>query len=104
MNDALVCATGPPKSKRAPAKSALRNAELLAAYHLAASHAKLFERPFWFFEQRRVRLMDQLENEKPVAMSNAPAHQPPASGTPPKDSVAVSEPTTFAGRTGTTET
>jgi hypothetical protein len=45
---------GPPKQK-------LR---LLGAYHLAAFHAKLFEKPFWFFEALRWRLADRIDNEE----------------------------------------
>jgi hypothetical protein len=54
----------PPNKKRAPAKSALQNLEVLAAYHAVAFFAKTFERPFWFFEQRRARLADRLEYER----------------------------------------
>jgi hypothetical protein len=54
----------PLKKKRAPAKSALQNLEVWAAYHAVAFFAKTFERPFWFFEQRRARLADQLENDR----------------------------------------
>ncbi len=54
----------PRKQKRAPAKSALRKLQLLGAYHLAAFYAKLFEKPFWFFEQRRGRLADRIDNER----------------------------------------
>jgi hypothetical protein len=54
----------PPKQKRAPAKSALQNAELLAAYHSAQFLAKLFETPFWFFEQKRTRLLDRIDNQR----------------------------------------
>ena len=54
---------GPPKAKRRLCGTALRKLQLLGAYHLAAFHAKLFEKPFWFFEQCRSRLADQLQNE-----------------------------------------
>ena len=50
--------------KRAAVKSALRKLRLLAAYHLVAFHAKLFEKPFWFFEQRRGVLADRIDNEE----------------------------------------
>jgi len=53
----------PPKKERAPAKSALQNFELLVAYHVTALLAKVFEKPFWFFEQRRGQLMDRLANK-----------------------------------------
>jgi len=52
------------KTKRAPAKSALQNVELWAAYHAVTFFAKTFERPFWFFEQCRARLEDRLEKER----------------------------------------
>jgi hypothetical protein len=56
-------ALGPPKKRRTLCGSALRKLRPRATYHLAAFHAKLFEKPFWFFEQWRGRLADQLENE-----------------------------------------
>ena len=46
-----------PKQKRAPAKSALQSAKLTIKYHALGFLAKLFEKPFWFFEQRRCRIM-----------------------------------------------
>jgi hypothetical protein len=55
---------GPPKAKRRLCRAALRKLRLLAAYHLAAFHAKLFEKPFWFFEQRRGRVADRIESER----------------------------------------
>jgi hypothetical protein len=54
----------PPKQKRAPAKSALRNAELLAAYHTAQFLAKLIGAPFWFVEQWRTHLQDRIDNRE----------------------------------------
>ncbi len=42
----------------------LRIVRLLAVYHLHAAGAKLFERPFWFFEQRRSSLRDRIDNER----------------------------------------
>lgn len=54
----------PPKQKRRLCGTALRKLRLLGAYHLAAFHAKLFEKPFWFFEQRRGRLADELERRR----------------------------------------
>jgi hypothetical protein len=55
--------SGPPKKKRAPAKSAFRKLLRLGAYHIAAFNAKLLEPPYWFWESRRGRLADQLDNE-----------------------------------------
>ena len=55
---------GPPKQKRAPAKSALRKLRLLRDYHIAAFNATLLEEPYWFWESRRGRLADLLENER----------------------------------------
>jgi hypothetical protein len=52
------------KAKRRLCGTALRKLRLLGAYHLAALDAKLFEKPFWFWEQRRGRLADLLENER----------------------------------------
>ena len=55
---------GPPgKAKRDQTKTALRKLRLGATYCVAAFQAKLFERPFWFFEQWRGRLMDRIDNE-----------------------------------------
>ena len=54
----------PPKQKRARAKSAFRKLRLHGAYHVAAFNAKVLEKPFWFFEQWRGRLADQLQNER----------------------------------------
>jgi hypothetical protein len=54
---------GPPKQKRAPAKSALRKLRLLPEYHLAAFYAKVLEKPYWFWESRGGRLWNQLHNE-----------------------------------------
>jgi hypothetical protein len=51
----------PPKAKRAPAKSALRKLRLLGAYRVAAILATTLERPFWFAEQWRGKLADELE-------------------------------------------
>ncbi len=54
---------GPRKRKRAPAKSALRNTELLAAYRVLAILQAPFAFGFWLIEQRKARLQDQIENE-----------------------------------------
>ena len=53
-----------PKAKRRFWRAALRKLRLLGAYHLAAFHAKLFEKLFWFFEQRRGLLADRIDNEE----------------------------------------
>jgi hypothetical protein len=52
------------KQKRRRFWTALRKLQLRATYHVAAFQAKLFERPFWFFEQWRGRLMDRIDNER----------------------------------------
>jgi hypothetical protein len=54
----------PLKAKRALCGSALQNLELRTAYQLMALLAKMFEKPFWFFEQQRGRLMDYIDNER----------------------------------------
>lgn len=54
----------PPKEKRGPAKTALQDTELRLAYHAATLLAKLFESPFWFFEEKRTRLTDRIDNER----------------------------------------
>ena len=46
-----MSANAPPKKKRRQARAALRNAEVL-------------EPPYWFWESRRGRLADQLDNEE----------------------------------------
>jgi hypothetical protein len=54
---------GPPKKKRAPAKGALQKLRLQIAYRASAFLATIFGATFWFFEQRRGRLADRLDNE-----------------------------------------
>ncbi len=56
-------ANAPPNAKRGPAKTALRDTELQIAYRVATLLAKAFARPFWFFEQKRSRLMDWIDRE-----------------------------------------
>jgi hypothetical protein len=56
--------TSPPKKKRRLCGTALRQLQLLGAYHATALVAKMFGTPFWFFEQRRWRLADSLDNER----------------------------------------
>jgi hypothetical protein len=55
---------GPPKKRGGLCRTALRKLRLLASYHFAAFHAKLFEAPFWFFEQRRARIADRIDNQR----------------------------------------
>jgi len=54
----------PPKKKRAPAKSALRKLQLHGAHYVASFNAKLLEKPYWFWESRRGKLADRIENER----------------------------------------
>jgi hypothetical protein len=54
----------PPKQKRGLCGTALRNLQLRAEYQAVAFLAKVFEKPFWFFEQRRGRLMGRIANER----------------------------------------
>jgi hypothetical protein len=53
----------PPKAKRGLCGTALRITKLRLQYHLVAALAKLFEIPFWLFEQPRGRLQDRIDNE-----------------------------------------
>jgi hypothetical protein len=53
----------PPKQKRAPAKGALQKLKLLRAYLIAEFKAKIREDDYWFWESRRARLADLLDNE-----------------------------------------
>ena len=52
---------GPPKAKRAPTKSASHTAELVAAYRLLNILQAPFGFLFWMIEQRKGRLMDELQ-------------------------------------------
>jgi hypothetical protein len=45
-------------------QAALRRLRLRASYIALAVFAKAFAGPFWFFEGRRWRLADRLENER----------------------------------------
>jgi hypothetical protein len=56
-------ALAPPKAKRRLWRTALRKLRLIGAYHVAAFYAKVLEKPYWFWESRRGRLADLLENE-----------------------------------------
>ena len=55
----------PPKKARGElvSKTARKMTESLE-YHALAFLAKVFERRFWFCEQRHAQLMDRLENER----------------------------------------
>ncbi len=76
MNAPLVCATGPPKAKRAPAKSALPKLRLHRAYYFAPIvQARCFVRllrllqwpfgwVFWILEQRIARFVDEMERRR----------------------------------------
>jgi hypothetical protein len=57
-------ALAPPKAKRRLYGTALRKLQLLGAYHASAVLAMIFGVAFWFFEQRRWRLADSLDNER----------------------------------------
>jgi hypothetical protein len=52
----------PLKEKRG-VQAALKTAELLELYHVAAVYAKQLEQPYWFWESLRGRLADLLQNE-----------------------------------------
>jgi hypothetical protein len=54
--------TGPPKRKaRLEARSSKPSLfALCQRYYVAAFFAKMFERPFWHFEQKRSRFLDEL--------------------------------------------
>jgi hypothetical protein len=53
-----------PKQKGRLCGTVLRRLHLRASYQVAALHAKLFERPFWFFEEWRGHLADRIDNEE----------------------------------------
>jgi hypothetical protein len=55
--------TGSLKAERGPAKTALRNAELLAEYHALDFLQRPLGYLFWKIEQRKARLQDRIENE-----------------------------------------
>jgi hypothetical protein len=57
-------ALGPPKAKRAPAKSALPKLRLAGAYLIAKLLANTLGWPFWFAEQWRGTLADELERRR----------------------------------------
>jgi hypothetical protein len=53
---------GPPKEKRG-CNTALKTAELVAAYRLFAFLQAPVGLLFWLIEQRKAQLQDQIENE-----------------------------------------
>jgi hypothetical protein len=57
-------ALAPPKAESRLWRTALRKLELRTAYHIAAFAAKLLEQPYWFWESRRGRLADLIDNER----------------------------------------
>jgi len=52
------------KKKRGLCRAALQTLKLDAAYITSAFFAKAFEGPFWFFEQKRTTLLDQIDNRR----------------------------------------
>jgi hypothetical protein len=52
------------KAKRRLCGTALRKLQLSGTYHSIAFAARLLERPYWFFEQRRGRIADRIDNER----------------------------------------
>ena len=57
-------APAPPKKTRALCGSALRSAELLAAYRVLAILQAPFRFVFWKIEQVKGRLQDRFDNER----------------------------------------
>jgi hypothetical protein len=53
-----------PRKKRGPATTALQAVELQLKYHAVTFLAKTFEKPFWFWEQRRSQLQDRIANKR----------------------------------------
>jgi hypothetical protein len=51
------------KAKGGRAKTALQTLRLRAAYLAAAFLANLFAEPFWFWELKRTRLLDRIDNQ-----------------------------------------
>jgi len=54
----------PRKKKRAPAKSALQITKLKRAYRVLAVLQAPFAFWFWFIEQRKAQIQDQVANER----------------------------------------
>ena len=54
----------PPKTKGGPVKTAPQTAKLHAGYLAAAFLANIFGMTFWFFEQKRTRLLDRIDNQR----------------------------------------
>jgi hypothetical protein len=52
--------------KKAPGAGELTGRKLivLAQYHALMFFAKMFGEPFWFFEQKRTRMLDRIDNER----------------------------------------
>jgi hypothetical protein len=52
--------------KKAPGELASKTGRKLmeVKYHVAAFLAKMFEKPFWFWEQRRSQLQDRIANKR----------------------------------------
>jgi hypothetical protein len=55
---------GPPKQKRARAKSAFPNTKLVRGYRLLDFLQAPFGFVFWLIEQRKSRLKDRIDNER----------------------------------------
>jgi hypothetical protein len=56
-----------PPQRKAPGELGSKTGRKLiteAEYHALALLTTLFRSPFWFFEQRRARLADRVENER----------------------------------------
>jgi hypothetical protein len=58
--------SSPPKRKRRLCRTAFRKLQLLGVYHATTLVATIFGATFWFFEQRRWRVADRLDNERSV--------------------------------------
>jgi hypothetical protein len=54
----------PPKRAPGAGEQTGRKLTTTASYHAVAFLAIMFGAPFWFFEQRRGRLQDRIDNEK----------------------------------------
>jgi len=54
----------PPREKPLLGGEGLRKLTTAAAYHAAQLLARILGESFWFFEQKRCWLMDQIENER----------------------------------------
>ncbi len=54
----------PPQREAPSAGKQTGRKRLIAEYHVLAFFAKMFGEPFWFWEQKRTRLMDRIDNER----------------------------------------